>query len=68
VEKFEYKTFILNTTNKWGSVKLDSSEIDTALNVHGKSGYELVNIFPASKGFGESGQLVCIFKKRIGIL
>lgn len=43
MKKFEYKTIVIKPTGFWG-MKMDSEEIDSALNEMGKQGWELTTV------------------------
>ena len=61
---WEYKTVVIKAqTSFWGG-KFDNDQIDTELNSYGNDGWELVSIVTANKGYGESGSLICVFKRR----
>lgn len=62
---WEYKTVIIKAQKSFMGGKFDSNEIDKVLNEYGKFGWELVSIVTSNRGQGDSGSLICVFKKEI---
>ena len=64
--KWEYKTIKLATTGFVGGLmggKLDDTKLNNEMNQLGIQGWELVSSFSTSQSFGESRDIVLIFKK-----
>ena len=61
--KWEYKTIKLPTEGLWSAGALDESALDAAMNEIGDDGWELVSAFSTNKGFGESRDVVVMFKR-----
>ena len=61
--KWEYRTVKLSTQGFWSGGELDEAALDAAMNDIGEEGWELVSAFGTNKGFGESRDVVVIFKR-----
>ncbi len=60
--KWEYKTIKLKTRGFWGG-NFDESELDDMMNEFGLEGWELVAGFDTTKTYGETRDVVIIFKR-----
>ena len=60
--KWEYKTVKFKTSGLMGG-KLDDTKLNNEMNQLGIQGWELVSSFSTSQSFGESRDIVLIFKK-----
>ena len=60
--KFEYKTMKLATKGILGG-KFDAEELDNILNEYGRDGWELIAAFDTNKTYGETRDVVVIFKR-----
>jgi len=59
---WEYKTIKLATRGFAGG-KLDENQLDSYMNELGSQGWELVTGFDTNKGYGETRDVVVIFKR-----
>jgi hypothetical protein len=62
--KWEYKTIKLKTRGFSGG-NFDERELDSMMNEYGSQGWELVAGFDTNKNYGESRDVVIIFKRQI---
>lgn len=60
--KWEYKTLKLKTEGIFGG-KINETKLDNFMNQLGDEGWELVTSFSTSQSFGESRDVVVIFKR-----
>lgn len=60
---WEYKTMKLQATGLIGG-KLDETKLDCMMNELGAQGWELVAGFDTNKGYGETRDVVIIFKRQ----
>jgi hypothetical protein len=60
---WEYKTIKLGATGIIGG-KLDETKLDCMMNELGAQGWELVAGFDTNKGYGETRDVVIIFKRQ----
>jgi len=60
--QWEYKTITLATKGFWGG-KLDVGKLDAFMNNLGADGWELVTGFDTNKGYGETRDVVVLFKR-----
>ena len=60
--KWEYKTVKFKTSGLMGG-KFDDNKLNNEMNQLGIQGWELVSSFSTSQSFGESRDIVLIFKK-----
>lgn len=60
--KWEYKTIKLATKGFLGG-KFDENQLDEYMNQLGQEGWELVTSFDTNKSYGETRDIVVIFKK-----
>jgi len=63
--KWEYKTVKLETKGIFGG-KFDETKLDNFMNQLGVQGWELVSSFSTNQSFGESRDVVVIFKREKG--
>ena len=61
--EWEYKTMKLQATGFIGG-KLDETKLDCMMNELGAQGWELVAGFDTNKGYGETRDVVVIFKRQ----
>ena len=61
--EWEYKTMKLHATGFIGG-KLDETKLDCMMNELGAQGWELVAGFDTNKGYGETRDVVVIFKRQ----
>ena len=61
--QWEYKTMKLQATGFIGG-KLDETKLDCMMNELGAQGWELVAGFDTNKGYGETRDVVVIFKRQ----
>lgn len=64
MDKFEYKTVILDAENIL-SEKVDKSAFQNELNELGSQGWELINSFPSAHHYGKTKFIISIFKRKI---
>ncbi|MCF7973178.1 MAG: DUF4177 domain-containing protein [Phycisphaerae bacterium] len=62
--KWEYKTIKLAATGFLGG-KFDESTLDAFMNDLGRQGWELVSAFDTNKSYGETRDVVVIFKRQL---
>ena len=60
---WEYKTIKLQATGFTGG-KFDETKLDCMMNELGAQGWELVAGFDTNKGYGETRDVVIIFKRQ----
>ena len=60
--KWEYKTIKLETKGIFGG-KFDETKLDNFMNQLGAQGWELASSFGTNQSFGESRDIVVIFKR-----
>ena len=60
---WEYKTIEFNTRGFSGGI-LDLELFNESLNNHGKDGWELVNCFSTTQGYGASRKVIAVFKRQ----
>ena len=60
--RWEYKTVKLATTGFLGG-KFDAEQLDRYMNELGSQGWELVTGFDTNKSYGETRDVVVIFKR-----
>ena len=60
--KWEYKTIKLATKGFAGG-KLDETKLENFMNELGSQGWELVSAFDTNQAYGESREVVVIFKR-----
>ena len=61
--KFEYKTIKLSASHGFQGGKVDTEELNGRLNELGEMGWELVISLSTNMGFGESRDIIAIFKR-----
>lgn len=61
--QWEYKTVMIKATGWFSGGKVDSSEMDQRLNGLGVDGWELASGFDTNKLYGETRDVVLIFKR-----
>ena len=59
----EYKTIKLQATGFTGG-KIDETKLDDMMNELGAQGWELVTGFDTNKGYGETRDVIIIFKRQ----
>jgi len=64
IMKWEYKTIKLKTRGFLGG-NFDERALDNMMNEYGSRGWELVAGFDTNKSYGESRDVVVIFKRQI---
>jgi hypothetical protein len=62
--KWEYKTIKLKTKGMLGG-NFDERELDDMMNEYGSQGWELVSGFDTNQAYGQSRDVVIIFKRQI---
>ena len=62
--KWEYKTIKLAATGFLGG-KFDESTLDAFMNDLGREGWELASAFDTNKSYGETRDVVVIFKRQL---
>jgi hypothetical protein len=60
--KWEYKTIKLRTTGFLGG-KFDETQFDRTINDLGLQGWELTSAFDTNEGYGNTRDVVAIFKR-----
>lgn len=63
MDKWEYTVFKVETKGMLGGI-LDAARLEEELNRFGEKGWELVSSFATSKGYGESREVISIFKRK----
>ncbi len=63
MNKWEYKTIKLETTGWFVGGNLNEKKLDEHMNMLGEEGWELMSAFDTNKSFGESRDVVAIFKR-----
>jgi hypothetical protein len=59
---WEYTTMSIDSHGFFGG-KLDLSKFTTALNEHGRAGWELVNVFDTNMTEGATRHVIAVFKR-----
>ena len=62
--KWEYKTIKLKAKGFFGG-DFDARELDNMMNEYGSMGWELVNGFDTNTSYGQTRDVVIIFKRQI---
>lgn len=60
--KWEYKTIKIGATGFMGG-KVDENELDTLMNTLGSQGWELTTAFDTNQAYGQTRDIVAIFKR-----
>jgi hypothetical protein len=63
--KWEYKTIKLRATGFFGG-KFDEAQFDRMINDLGAQGWELTAAFDTNEGYGNTRDVVAIFKRQPG--
>lgn len=63
--EWEYKTIVIKAKTSFMGGKFNNDEIDAVLNKYGKAGWELVSAVTSNQAYGDSGSLICIFKRKL---
>jgi hypothetical protein len=63
MDKWEYTSIKLETKGILGGI-LEEESFDTELNRLGEQGWELVSCFPTAQGYGQSREVISVFKRR----
>ncbi len=63
MDKWEYTTVTLGTAGFLGG-KFEPSDLDGKLNWMGQQGWELVSTFTTNKSYGETREIVSVFKRK----
>lgn len=61
--KWEYKTIKLAATGFWIGGKIDEAKLDHMMNDLGSQGWELVSAFDTNEAYGNTRDVVVIFKR-----
>ncbi|MBL7152888.1 MAG: DUF4177 domain-containing protein [Phycisphaerae bacterium] len=61
--QWEYKTVMIKATGWFSGGKVDVNELDERLNALGQDGWELASGFDTNKLYGETRDVVLIFKR-----
>ena len=61
--QWEYKTVMIKATGWFSGGKVDVNVLDERLNALGKEGWELASGFDTNKLYGETRDVVLIFKR-----
>lgn len=64
---WEYKSLFVKAKGSFSGGKFDLENLESQLNELGKEGWELVNALASNVSFGESGYLICLFKRKTNI-
>lgn len=62
--RWEYKTIKLGTTGFLGGI-LDASAFEQLLNNLGRDGWELVSAFDTNQSYGQTRDVVAVFKRPV---
>lgn len=62
--KWEYKTIKLAATGSWRGGKVDESTLDQMMNELGMQGWELVSAFGTNKDYGDTRDVIMMFKRQ----
>jgi hypothetical protein len=62
MKKFEYNTLQIEAQGTWVG-KIDDANFKQKLNEMGENGWELVGITAFNIGFGQTGWIICAFKR-----
>jgi hypothetical protein len=62
---WEYKTVKMKAKGIMGGL-VDTEELEARLNELGSRGWELVNVFDTSAGYGHSRLIIAVFKRPRG--
>lgn len=64
MEKFEYKTVVIEAEGFWGG-KINKTEFKNELNELGSQGWELVSVVPSAQAYGKTKWFMSVFKRRL---
>lgn len=65
MQKWEYHTLKLETTGWFAGGKLDDAKLNEHMNKLGLQGWELVSAFDTNQAYGQSKDVVAIFKRAL---
>lgn len=63
LEKWEYRSIKVNTKGFTGGI-LEVSDFNDELNMLGEEGWELVSCFTTNRSYGESREVISVFKRK----
>lgn len=63
MDTWEYLTLKMQTTGFLGG-KFEEDDLNVDLNRYGSEGWELVSALTTNKSYGETRDIVCIFKRK----
>ena len=63
LEKWEYRTIKVEAKGMMGGI-LEVDNFDNELNILGELGWELVSCFSTAQAYGQSREIVSVFKRR----
>ncbi|MDF2593558.1 MAG: hypothetical protein K0S75_3024 [Clostridia bacterium] len=66
MERWEYQTIKMQTKGFTGGI-LETQSFDTELNKLGAEGWELVSCFGTNQSYGQTREVVAVFKRKLGI-
>ncbi|MHC4745497.1 MAG: DUF4177 domain-containing protein [Planctomycetota bacterium] len=62
--KWEYKTVMIKATGWFAGGKVDADVLDRELNTLGREGWELASGFDTNQLYGETRDVILIFKRQ----
>ena len=66
MEKWEYSTKKMQTKGFTGGI-LEIQDFDTELNKMGSEGWELVSCFGTNQSYGQTREVIVVFKRKMNI-
>lgn len=65
MEYWEYRSIKVETKGMLGGI-LNTDDFDDELNVLGRNGWELVSCFDTNQSYGQSREVIAVFKRKVG--
>lgn len=66
MEKWEYRTIKVQTKGFSGGI-LEIQNFDTELNRMGVEGWELISCFDTNQSYGQTREVIAVFKRKLDI-
>ena len=66
MERWEYRTIKMQTKGFTGGI-LETQSFDAELNKLGSEGWELVSSFGTNQSYGQTREVIAVFKRKLGV-
>jgi hypothetical protein len=66
MDRWEYRTIKVMTKGFTGGI-LEIQSFDSELNKMGAEGWELISCFDTNQSYGQTREVIAVFKRKIGI-